>query len=160
MLGSGSVRSLSRSASAPNVQRVRQTVVPARFGSAASGAVTSAPTPSYLRDYLKTLLAKRERIAAATSSASFVATGLSESVGNVWWFAAGVAKSLALQRLFDRHDLQGYCHQVGDLASTGSPSVVVADRQPNNETLPLVAIEEVQQIGVRVGDARLGHRFV
>lgn len=54
---------------------------------------------------LKTLLAKRERIAAATSSAQFVATGLSESVGNVWWFAAGVAKSLALQRLFDRHDL-------------------------------------------------------
>jgi len=45
--GGGSV---SHSASAPNVQPLRRPVMPARSGSAASGAATSAPTPSYLRD--------------------------------------------------------------------------------------------------------------
>ena len=89
-----------------------------------------------------------------------MATGLSESVGNVRRFAAGVANSLTLQGLFDRHDLQRYCDQVGDLASARSPSVVVANRQPNDEALTLMAIEEFQQIGLAVGDARLGHRLV
>jgi hypothetical protein len=85
---------------------------------------------------------------------------LSESVGNARWLSAGVSNSLTLQRFFDRHDLQRYCDQVGYLGSAGSPSVVVANRQRNDEAVTLTAIEEFQQIGVAVGDARLGHRLV